>query len=298
MASKWMKSLHCKSKALDDVVQHRRPSTKTHHHLLSSSSSCKNSVQNLRDIVEISKQSKSKSKSKKLNIKPTERPVPRTSHSRRPVVRNPEPGSQPPDRTRPESSFFPSLTELPEGHASRNVVEIIFHTSWGEKHFSGRVEMVFKIHNLTRTISRFEEYREVVKCRASCSAVGGDGGEDHARSIADGNEVMRFYCLGATAPGGTCVGGSDIWAFHGGKGAAAVCTFPGSGVAHESAGGGRGRRAMLVCRVIAGRIRKQLDYGSLIDEGTRFDSVSGETGELLVFDSRALLPCFLIIYKL
>ncbi|XP_075524280.1 uncharacterized protein LOC142556682 [Primulina tabacum] len=294
MATKWMKSLHCKSKALDDVVHHRRPSIKTHPHLLSNSSSCKNSVQNLRDIVEITKQSKSK------KIKPKKTP-PQTPQPRRPVVRSPESCLHPPDRTRPsstESSFFPSLTELPEGHASRNVVEIIFHTSWGEKHFSGRVEMVFKIHNLTRTVSRFEEYREVVKCRASCSAVGGDGGEDHARSVADGNEVMRFYCLGATAPGGTCVGGSDIWAFHGGKGAAAVCTFPGSGEAHESAGGGKGRRAMLVCRVIAGRIRKQQDYGSLIDGEIRFDSVSGETGELLVFDSRALLPCFLIIYKL
>lgn len=292
-----MKSLHCKSKALDDVVHQRRSNTKTHPHLLSNSSSCKNSVQNLRDIVEITKQSKSK------KIKSQKR-RPQTPQSRRPVVRNPESGLQPPDMTRPsstESSFFPSLTELPEGHASRNVVEIIFHSSWGEKHFSGGVEMVFKIHNLTRTIARFEEYREVVKCRASCSTVGGcDWGEDHARSVADGNEMMRFHCLGATAPGGTCVGGSDIWAFHGGKGAAAVCTFSGSGVAHESAGGGRGRRAMLVCRVIAGRVRKQLDYDfpSLIDGGNRFDSVSGETGGLLVFDSRALLPCFLIIYKL
>ncbi|XP_073049255.1 uncharacterized protein [Primulina eburnea] len=295
MATKWMKSLHCKSKALDDVVHHRSSSTKTHPHLLSNSSSCKNSVQNLRDVVEITKQSKSKML-KRQKIRP------QTPPSRRPVVRNPEPGLHPPDRTRPsstESSFFPSLTELPEGHASRNVVEIIFHTSWGDKHFSSRVEMVFKIHNLTRTIARFEEYREVVKRRASCSTVGGDGREDHARSVADGNEMMRFYCLGATAPGGTCVGGSDIlWAFHGGKGAAAVCTFSGSGVAHESAGGGGGRRAMLVCRVIAGRVRKQLDYESLIDGGNRFDSVSGETGGLLVFDSRALLPCFLIIYKL
>lgn len=294
MATKWMKSLHCKSKALDDVVCHRRPSTKTHPHLLSNSSSCKNSVQSLRDIVEITKQSKSnKLKPKKVQ--------PQTPQTRRPVVRNPEPGLQPPERTRPsctESSFFPSLAELPEGHASRNVVEIIFHTSWGDKHFSGHVEMVFKIQNLTRTMSRFEEYREMVKRRASCSAVGGDGGEDHARSRADGNEVMRFYCLGATAPGGKFLGGSDIWAFHGGKGSAAVCTFPGSGVAHESAGGGRGRRAMLVCRVIAGRIRKQLDRGLLTDGGTGFDSVSGEIGELLVFDSRALLPCFLIIYKL
>ncbi|KZV40996.1 hypothetical protein F511_17404 [Dorcoceras hygrometricum] len=292
MATKWIKSMHCKSKALDDVVQHRCPSTKAVPHSLSSSASCKNSVQNLRDIVEITRQSKSKM------LKQKKRQPQTPPQSRRTIVRNPEPVSQARSHGT-ESSFFPSLTELPEGHASRNVVEIIFHTSWGAKQFSGRVEMVFKIQNLTRTISRFEEYREVVKRRASCSEVEDDGGEDHARSIADGNEVMRFYCLGSTPTGGTCVGGSDIWAFHGSKeAAAAVCTFSGSGVAHERAGAGRGRRAMLVCRVIAGRIRKQLDYGSLIDGGARYDSVSGENGELLVFDSRALLPCFLIIYKL
>ncbi|KAL3818200.1 hypothetical protein ACJIZ3_004105 [Penstemon smallii] len=294
MATGWMKSLQCKSKALDDVVHHhhhRRNSTrKTHHnhHSLSNSSSCKNSVQNLKDIVET-----------KPKIPKPSKP-PHAPPFKRPVSRKSEPNSdpQPMIRTRSNSSepFFPSLTELPEGHPSRNVVEIIFHTSWGEKNFSGHVEMVFKIQNLTRTVTRFEEYREVVKSRASCKD-SIDGGDDHARCVADGNEVMRFYCLGATTTSGaydTCGG---AWTFSSGKGAA-VCTFPGSGIAHENAGGGRGRRAMLVCRVIAGRVCKQLGFDSLIEGRAGYDSVSGENGELLVFDSRALLPCFLIIYKL
>ncbi|KAI3453524.1 hypothetical protein Pfo_010187 [Paulownia fortunei] len=296
MATGWMKSLQCKSKALDDVVHHhhhRRHShnsnPKNHHHSLAHSSSCKNSGQSLKDVVETTKPKKPKPP------KP-----PQTPPFKRPVPRKPEPGSHqlPTIRTRSTSaeSFFPSLTELPEGHPSRNVVEIIFHTSWGEKSFSGQVEMVFKVQNLTRTVNRFEEYREMVKSWVSSTEVA-DGVEDHARCTADGNEVMRFYCLGATSGGGAYEAGCGAWALYGGKGAA-VCTYSGSGCAHENAGGGRGRRAMLVCRVIAGRVCKQLGFDSLLDSQVGYDSVSGENGELLVFDSRSLLPCFLIIYKL
>ncbi|KAK4389456.1 hypothetical protein Sango_2282600 [Sesamum angolense] len=302
MATGWMKSLQCKSKALDDVVvhhhhhhhQHRHSNPKNHHRSLSNSSSCRNSFQSLKDVVETTKESKPK--------KPKPSKPPQALPFKRPVSRKPAPGPDPHPtiRTRPGTaeSISPSLVELPEGHPSRNVVEIIFHTSWGEKNFSGQVEMVFKVQNLTRTVTRFEEYRELVKSRASCAAKGADGSEDLVRCVADGNEVMRFYCLGATSNGGgayeTCGG---AWSFHGGKGAA-VCTFSGSGVAHENAGGGRGRRAMLVCRVIAGRVCKQLGFDSLLEGRIGYDSAGGDNGELFVFDTRALLPCFLIIYKL
>lgn len=286
MASGWMKSLQCKSKASDDVVDHHHhhhTNPKSHHHRhhsISQSTSCRNSVQRLKDVVETTKPKK-----------------PKPPPFRRPVSRKAEPGPKPPTlRTRPinyPESCSSTLTELPKGHPSRNVVEIIFHTSWGEKNFSGQVEMVFKVQNLTRTVNRFEDYREDVKYRASCAAAG-KGGDDHARCVADGNEVMRFYCLGPTTAGGACETG---WAFHDAK-RAAVCTFSGGGVAHENAGGGKGRRTMLVCRVIAGRVCKQLGLDSLLQGRICYDSVGGEKGELFVFDTRALLPCFLIIYKL
>lgn len=292
MASGWMKSLQCKSKALDDVVSHHpnpEDRRRRHHRSISNPSSCRNSYQNLKDIVETNKKPKPK------------KPKPPNHHTsqpfKRPVSRKTEPG--PPAvaaRSSSIDSFFPSLTELPKDHPSRNVVEIIFHTSWGEKNFSGQIEMVFKVQSLTRTLNRFEEYRDAVKLRAGCAAAG-DGGEDRVRCIADGNEVMRFYCLGATAPGGAYETCGCAWAFQGCK-KAAVCTYSGSGAAHESAGGGRGRRAMLVCRVIAGRVCKDLGLDSLVQERVGYDSVGGENGELLVFDTRALLPCFLIIYKL
>ncbi|KAJ7003868.1 hypothetical protein NC653_008919 [Populus alba x Populus x berolinensis] len=261
MASRWIKSLQCKSRAFDDVFN---PNPK---HLLPSSSCRKHSSKMTKDVIIETEAKRSKPKHHLVNHnqqKPTSNPV-----------------STPPPRsrsTRNTDPVFPALTELPDGHPSRNVVDIIFHTSWSNKSFPGRIEMIFKVQNGPRTVTRFEEYREIVKTRAELT--GGTTREENARCVADGNEMMRFYCLG---PAG------GVHEARGGKGAR-VCTFSGSGGAHESAGGGRGRRAMLVCRVVAGRVTKQVGVG--------FDSVSADNGELMAFDSRAVLPCFLIIYKL
>ncbi|KAM1584525.1 hypothetical protein FF2_037433 [Malus domestica] len=293
MASGWVKSLQCKSRAFEDVY-HPNPKN------LMNSTSCRKSVQNIKDVMDSTKPRKPKPS-------PPPGPPPKRSkpkHLGRPT--KPEPSSSPtqPVRTRqprPHDPFLPSLTELPEDHPSRNVVEIIFHTSWGPKAFSGRIEMIFKVQNGSKTVARFEEYREVVKARSRAASTGGaQCEEENARCVADGNEVMRFHCLGPASSGvGVYDACRGMWGFHGGKGKA-ICTFSGSGMAHESAGAGgaRGRRAMLVCRVIAGRVSKQLELESLLDGRVEFDSVSGDSGELLVFDSRAVLPCFLIIYKL
>ncbi|GAV67276.1 hypothetical protein CFOL_v3_10782 [Cephalotus follicularis] len=286
MASGWVKSLQCKSKAFEDVY-HPNPK-----HLIPSSS-CRQSVQSIKDVIETTKKPTTKSKPK-----PKTKPKPSSGYPKSDPVQNAPirtRHSNSAARSKPHDPFFPSLTELQEGHPSRNVVEIIFHTSWGPKAFTGRIEMIFKVQNGSKTVSRFEEYREIVKSRAVC---GGGTWDENVRCIADGNEVMRFYCLGPTSGnggGGASYDGS--WVFPGRKGAA-ICTFPGSGVAHESAGGGRGRKAMLVCRVISGRVSKRIGFESLLDGRVGFDSVSGDNGELLMFDSRAVLPCFLIIYKL
>ncbi|KAK7406242.1 hypothetical protein VNO78_07865 [Psophocarpus tetragonolobus] len=293
MASGWMKSLQCKSRAYQDVYH-------PHSKYLIPSSSCRKSVQNIKDVVVDTTKPRPKPKPK-----PKPKPEPEKPLQKHPSSRYPSTAAKPhfetainrsrsvtATATRHADPRFPSLTELTEGHPSRNVVEIIFHTSWGPKPFSGRVEMIFKVHNGPRTVSRFEEYREAVKGRTGPT----HDYEENTRCVADGNEVMRFHCLGPTS--GAPYGGACTLSFPGGKGSA-ICTFSGSGGAHESSAGGRGRRAMLVCRVIAGRVSKQIGFmESLLDARTGFDSVSGENGELLVFDSRAVLPCFLIIYKL
>lgn len=296
MTTGWVKSLQCKSRAVDDVVN----SSKQHYHnLISPSASCRNSVQSFNDVVDTRK-----NKPKKHKTAPAPAPVPETPLIEKKLgLRKFESGdnrvsgrvraSGVTRHSRASESFFPALTELPEGHPSRNVVEIIFHTSWSPKAFTGRIEMVFKVQNLTRTVTRFEEHRELVKAKAAEAGLEG-GSEDHARCVADGNEVMRFHCLGPANSGPYDTSGG-AWTFHAGRGAS-ICTFSGSGGAHESAGGGKGRRAMMVCRVIAGRVCKRVGYESKDRVGC--DSVSGENSELLVFDSHAVLPCFLIIYKL
>ncbi|GER30515.1 zinc finger (C2H2 type) family protein [Striga asiatica] len=268
--SGWMKSLQCKSNSPDDVVDHRRRSNPRYHRL--HSHGCRNTVQSLNDAVNATK------KADPRNPKPPP--------FRRPVTLKP---ADPDPNLRPGSSFS-SMAELPEGHPSRNVVEIIFSSSWGQKGFPGRVETVLKVRSSTRTATRFEEYRQAVRQRAG-------GAEDHSRCAADGNEVMRFYCLGDAAKGGAYSVRGGAWSLPGGK-MTGVCTFSGTGAAHANAGGGRGRRAMVVCRVIAGRVCKELGVDSLLGGRTGYDSVGGVNGELLVFDTRGLLPCFLIIYQL
>ncbi|XP_077234377.1 uncharacterized protein LOC143876556 [Tasmannia lanceolata] len=288
MANGWVKSLQCKSRAFEDVYH---PSPKYHLNLLNTSS-CKKSVQSLKEIVENTHKKPRKRHTRPSPPPPPPPPPPPAPSSRRPRAKI-ESGPNP-TRTSPSARtldpFFPTLTELPEGHSSRNVVEIIFHSSWSNNAFQGKIEMLFKVQNLPKTIACFEEYREMVKSRAG----GGNPGsrKENARCVADGNEVMRFHCVGPTA-GGICEAGG-LCTFSGKGGA--IRTFPGSGGAHESAGGGKGRRAMLICRVIAGRICKGVE-SFLQGSVGGFDSVSGDNGSLVVFDSRALLPCFLIIYK-
>ncbi|XP_019057639.1 PREDICTED: uncharacterized protein LOC104809462 [Tarenaya hassleriana] len=268
MANGWVKSLQCKSKAFDDVYH----PTQNPKHLMSSYS-CRKSTQSLKDVIDTKKPRKPKPKTEKRE------PEPVSVHLNRNLNRVSDP-------------FLPALTELAEGHPSRKVVEIIFQTSWGPKSFSGRVDMIFKVQNGLKTVTRFEEYREAVKAKSKAR-------EGNARSTADGNETMRFFCLGSTFAG-VC-GGAWGLVLSGKGGGASICTFSGSCTAHEKAGGGRGRRAMLVCRVIAGRVAKRVEFGyDSVDSDlrVRFDSVSGDDGELAVFDPRAVLPCFLIIYRL
>lgn len=85
-----------------------------------------------------------------------------------------------------------------------------------------------------------------------------------------------------------------------------------SGRAHDCLNSTDTRRAMLVCRVIAGRVKRSEDeeegnVAALNASGTAcgsaYDSVAGLGGvfsnleELHVANPRAILPCFVVIYK-
>lgn len=63
-----------------------------------------------------------------------------------------------------------------------------------------------------------------------------------------------------------------------------------------------------MCRVVAGRVRRAADDSAAAEEDCvvspgLYDSVAGHAGiysnleELLVFNPKAILPCFVVIYK-
>lgn len=59
---------------------------------------------------------------------------------------------------------------------------------------------------------------------------------------------------------------------------------------------------MLVCRVIAGRVKIRSRDDQTAEEGSGpglYDSVAGDGSleELFVANPRAILPCFVVIYK-
>lgn len=221
-------------------------------------------------------------------------------------------------------TIWETVSELGPEDSGRNIVEIIFKSSWLKKDNPiCKIERILKVHNTQRTIQRFEECRDTVKNRALGST------KKNPRCAADGNELLRFHCttltcalgargsssLCASVPGcsvctiirhgfqgGSCGGGSGDH----GK-AKGVRTTASSGRAHDSVVcGDATRRAMLVCRVIAGRVKRVVEDAPSEEEHVSvasYDSVAGYAGiysnleELVVFNPKAILPCFVVIYK-
>lgn len=210
-----------------------------------------------------------------------------------------------------------TVTELVEGDSSRKIVEIICRSSWlkSESH-CGRIEKVLKVHNMQKTLARFEEYREIVKIKASKLP------KKHPRCIADGNELLRFFgttiacSIGMNGNNSLCIsdrccvcriiriGFSTKKELKDGVG---VFTTSTSGRAFESIEVYEDdltlRKALIVCRVVAGRVHRPLENIQEIAGQSGFDSLAGKVGlysnieELYLLNHRALLPCFVVICK-
>ncbi|CAL4994863.1 unnamed protein product [Urochloa decumbens] len=209
-----------------------------------------------------------------------------------------------------------AVSELGPDDTSRNIVEIIFQSSWLRKEAPVcRIDRILKVQNSDRTVKRFEEYKEGIKERAS-----GEEGKKNARCVADGNELLRFHCTSFTCSIGA--GGSTALC----RATAAQCKLCGiirdgfrvdgdgriatmatSGRAHDMAQGisdsDGEKKAMLVCRVVAGRVKKACSDTNSSEDGD-YDSVSpssegvySDLDELFVFNPRAILPCFIVIYS-
>ncbi|CAK9164229.1 unnamed protein product [Ilex paraguariensis] len=213
-----------------------------------------------------------------------------------------------------------AVSELIDGDSGKNIVRIIFKTGWPEKAKNPILHRILKIHISPKILNRFEEYRECVKSKA---ALNGAVRRRDERCIADGNELLRFHC--ATFLCGLGQNGNSTLCNHQ---YCCVCGIIRSGFSPKMDGIStlstswrahvaipdemeeefkfmHVKRAMLVCRVIAGRIGCDPDIADKDDPG--FDSLVGggggvqvrldEEDELLVFNPRAVLPCFVIVYN-
>ncbi|XP_010539850.1 PREDICTED: uncharacterized protein LOC104813789 [Tarenaya hassleriana] len=203
-----------------------------------------------------------------------------------------------------------AVSELGSEDSGRNIVEIIFKSSWLKKDSPMcKIERILKVHNTQRTIQRFEDCRDAVKARALQTP------RKDARCAADGNELLRFHCttLGCTLGSSSsalcsAIPGCGVCTLiRRGFGPGGVRTTASSGRAHDSVRDvGSGQRAMLVCRVIAGRVKRPVVEDQAAEEencGGAYDSLAVNGGvysnleELLVFNPRAILPCFVVIYN-
>ena len=211
-----------------------------------------------------------------------------------------------------------ALTELADGDSGLNIVRIIFQSGW-----KGRgsvnipvgvraipvVHRVLKIQSSPSMLACFEECRESIRSRAAASG--------NERCMADGNERLRFYCAtflcGLSQDGSLGVCGSPFCSAcgivrrgFGDKDADGVVTYATGWGAHSALPEELERefaamnvcRAMLLCRVVAGRVAGG-DVDPAESKKANYDSaaVDGVDDVLLVLDSRAVLPCFLIIYS-
>ncbi|THG05511.1 hypothetical protein TEA_016583 [Camellia sinensis var. sinensis] len=230
----------------------------------------------------------------------------------------------------PAGGLQQGSSELGPEDTSKNIVEIIFQSSWLRKQsFSSssspicKIDRILKVRNTPKTLSNFQQYRDTIKSKSTKLP------KKHPCCIADGNELLRFHSttfvcsLGLNSSSNLCnsIPNCSVCSIitngfklpnDAGKG---ILTTATSGKAHDSAaaaaeedggggGGGGDRRAMLVCRVIAGTVRKNGEGGGgdgeVVEE---YDSLAVAAGvysnldELYVFNPRAILPCFVVIYR-
>lgn len=220
-----------------------------------------------------------------------------------------------------------AVSELVEGDSSRKIVEIICQSRQGfindeADNECAKIERILRVHNFQPVLDCFEEYREMVKTKASKQF---DDCIDSPRCLADGNELLMFYAttfscsLGVNSSSSVCelshCGACRIMRkgfftredFVGNLGIFAASN---SDKALRYARGQecddcKSNKALFVCRVIAGKINRPIKkIKHRITVGSGFDSLAWNVGQeniaedLILLNPRALLPCFVVIYKI
>ncbi|ESQ35704.1 hypothetical protein EUTSA_v10007989mg [Eutrema salsugineum] len=214
-----------------------------------------------------------------------------------------------------------SVTRLLPGEFSRTTVELICNTSYSHKLAKSKgntISAILKIQNLQRVVAEFEDYRELVKIRANKLS------KKHSRCMADGNELLGFHGTALSCALGLSKSSSNLCfsdqcgvchILRNGfnpktrpDGIKGVFTASNSFTALESIEIDQGRnrgslKALVLCRVIAGRVHKPMQKFEDPFGFSEFDSLALKMGpssrveELYLLSTKALLPCFVIIFK-
>ena len=220
--------------------------------------------------------------------------------------------------------FFVLVTRLLEGDFSRTTVELICNRGYSHKlgkTKGSNVSAILKVQNLQRVVAEFENYRELVKIRATKLS------KKHSRCVADGNEFLGFHgttlscSLGLSSNSGSssnlCFsdqcgvcqilrhGFASETGQDGIKGVltASACYAALEGIEMERGRSRGGVKAVVLCRVIAGRVHKPMKKFEDPNGFSEFDSLALKVGpnaileELYLLRTKALLPCFVIIFK-
>lgn len=209
------------------------------------------------------------------------------------------------------------VSNLVEKESSYGVVETIFRSGWDNK-IGLKIEKVLKINHSVDALNKFEEYREIVKSKST--NVSASETRMMERLAVDGNELLRFH--GAIV---TCSLGNNDFSSICHRECCGVCKMVGSSLSegeesvvlsNNSRQAHRkvvtdcvvdkicARKAIVVCRVIAGRVARYRGHGLVDGQEGGFDSVVSlsrdqleGSEELIVLNARAVLPCFVVVYK-
>ncbi|EOA39441.1 hypothetical protein CARUB_v10012610mg [Capsella rubella] len=216
-----------------------------------------------------------------------------------------------------------SVIRLLAGDFSRTTVELICNTGYSHKlgkTKGNNILAILKIQNLQRVVAGFEDYRELVKIRANKLS------KKHSRCMADGNEFLGFHGTSLSCALGLSDNSSSNLCFsdqcgvchilrHGfipktrPDGIKGVLTASTSSTAlgcieNMDQRMNRGSlKAVVLCRVIAGRVHKPMHKFEDPCGFSEFDSLALKMGpnsrieEFFLLSTKALLPCFVIIFK-
>ncbi|XP_031253308.1 uncharacterized protein LOC116111258 [Pistacia vera] len=195
------------------------------------------------------------------------------------------------------------------GDLSRNIIETIFLKALMDPSKPLRkIETVLKVKHRVETLERFEKYREKVKKKAYVQYTG------HPRSTVDGNELLRFY--------GTVITCSERLTR-----VSDLCKDPfcrvcriiqynfdteylkKNGIRMSSSSEElcdinmialtklkNIKRAVIVCRTIAGRVANEADKIPEKCDSFRSRGLDSNSDNLIVTNACAVLPCFVVVF--